>query len=83
MPKAAKAMKPWTPAEIQKLRAIAKSGKSAREASKILRRPHPGLRYKAMVEGIKFFSVAQPAGVQKRLARVRRKAGMNATLRAA
>lgn len=63
--------KPWTPAEIKRLRAIAKSGKSAREASEILHRPHPGLRFKAMVEGIKFFSVRQPAGVQKRIARRR------------
>jgi hypothetical protein len=61
--------KPWTPAEVKKLRSIAKSGMSAREASTILNRPHPGLRYKAMVEGIKFFSVRQPAGVQKRIAR--------------
>jgi hypothetical protein len=36
-----------------------------------------------MVEGIKFFSTPQPAGVQKRLARRRRKFGMRATLRAA
>lgn len=63
--------KPWSAGELTRLRAIAASGKSAREASKILRRPHPGLRFKAMTEGIKFFSVRQPAGVQKRLARRR------------
>lgn len=70
---ASRAMKPWTPKELEKLRAIAASGRSAREASKALRRPHPGLRYKAMVEGIKFFSVRQPAGVQKRIARRERR----------
>ncbi len=64
--------KPWTPKEISRLRAIAKSGKSAREASEILGRPHPGLRFKAMVEGIKFFSVKQPAGVQRRPAQRRK-----------
>lgn len=73
--------KPWRPAEVSRLRKLAAAGKSAREASKILRRPHPGLRYKAMVEGIRFFSTPQPNGVQKRLARVRRKVGMHATLR--
>lgn len=68
------APKPWKPAELARLRAIAASGKSAREASKILRRPHPGLRYKAMVEKIRFFSIAQPKGVQKRIAARERRA---------
>lgn len=66
--------KPWSAGEINRLRKLAASGKSAREASLILRRLHPGLRFKAMREGIHFFSVKQPAGVQKRIARRRRRA---------
>jgi len=65
--------KPWKPAEVARLRKIAASGKSAREASKMLKRPHAGLRFKAMVEGIHFFSTPQPAGVQKRIAARKRR----------
>lgn len=65
--------KPYTPRELARLRKIAASGKSSREASKLMRRPHAGLRFKAMVEKIHFFSVKQPAGVQKRIAARKRR----------
>lgn len=75
--------KPWSKAEVARLRKFAAEGKSAREVSKKLRRPHAGLRYKAMIEKIRFSSTPQPAGVQKRLGRKRRVLGMRATLKRA
>lgn len=59
----------YTEAELSRIRALAKAGWNSRDTAKLVCRPHAGLRYKCMVEGISFTSVRQPAGVQKKLAR--------------
>jgi hypothetical protein len=74
---------PWTPADMKRMRKDASDGRSAREAAKNLGRTPGAVKYKAMVEGVRFHAINQPQGPQKRLARRRRKFGMRATLRAA
>jgi hypothetical protein len=73
----------WTAADLKMMRALAKQRMSARLAAKALGRSTGAVKYKAMVAGIRFRAIEQPAGPQKRLARRRRKFGMQATLRAA
>lgn len=80
---ASKLNKPWSPADLKKMRALAAQGYSAREAAIELGRTTGATKYKAMVEGIRFKAIDQPAGVQKKLARIRRKVGMRATLKRA
>lgn len=60
---------PWTPADLKKLRALARSKLSARMAASQLGRTTGSVKYKAMTEGIRFNFINQPRGVQKRLAR--------------
>lgn len=67
---------PWTSADIKKMRALAKARMSARLAAKELGRSPGAVKYKAMVEGVRFRFIEQPAGVQTRLARRRRRAGV-------
>lgn len=64
----------WTPAENRKLRQLARQGLSGREAGKVLQRTRGAVAYKAMVLGVSFHKINQPKGVQKRLARQRRRA---------
>ena len=59
----------WTAADLKKLRALAKKKMSARLAAQELGRSTGAVKYKAMVEGIRFRFIDQPAGVQKRLAK--------------
>lgn len=66
---------PWTPADLKKMRALAKAKKSARLSAIELGRSPGAVKYKAMVEGIRFRFIDQPAGVQTRLARRKRRAG--------
>jgi hypothetical protein len=56
------------------LRVLAKARKSARLAAIELGRTAGAVKYKAMVEGIRFRFIDQPAGVQTRIARKRRRA---------
>ena len=65
---------PWTPADLKKMRALAKSKLSARLAAKELGRSTGAVKYKAMVEGIRFRFIDQPAGVQLKLARKAKRA---------
>ena len=65
---------PWTPADLKKMRALAKAKKSARLAAMELGRSPGAVKYKAMVEGVRFRFIEQPAGVQTRFARRRRRA---------
>ena len=65
---------PWTSADLKKLRALAKARKSARLAALELGRTAGAVKYKAMVEGVRFRFIDQPAGVQTRLARKMRRA---------
>lgn len=64
---------PWTPADLKKMRALAKKRMSARLAARELGRTTGSVKYKAMVEGIRFQAINQPRGVQKRLAGRRRR----------
>jgi hypothetical protein len=66
---------PWTSADLKKMRALAQARMSARLAAMELGRSPGAVKYKAMVEGIRFRFIDQPAGVQTRLARKRRRAG--------
>ncbi len=65
---------PWTSADLKKLRALAKARKSARLAAIELGRTAGAVKYKAMVEGIRFRFIEQPAGVQTKIARKKRRA---------
>ena len=60
---------PWTSADLKKMRALAKAKKSARLSAIELGRSTGAVKYKAMVEGIRFRFIDQPAGVQTRIAR--------------
>ena len=73
----------WTEHEVARLRKYASDGLSTRQAGEKLGRSTGATKYKAMVEKIEFHYINQPSGVQRRLARKRRKLGMRATLRAA
>jgi hypothetical protein len=64
---------PWTPADLKKLRALARAKLSARLAARQLGRTTGSVKYKAMTEGVRFRFISQPKGVQKRLARRRRR----------
>ena len=64
----------WTPAQLRRMREIARSGKSARYAARVLGSSRGAVAFKAMNEGIRFQSVRQPRGVQKRIHRRRRAA---------
>lgn len=64
---------PWTPADLKKMRILARERMSARLAAKELGRSTGAVKYKAMVEGIRFQHIRQPRGVQKRLARRNRR----------
>jgi hypothetical protein len=75
---------PWTPRDLKRTRSLAAQGYSAREAAAELGRSTGAVKYKAMVEGIRFKAINQPVGPQKRLARLRMKTGrMDVTLRKA
>jgi hypothetical protein len=63
----------WTAKELQRLRQLARQRLSARLAAAELGRTTGAVKYKAMVEGIRFQSIEQPIGVQKRLARRKRR----------
>lgn len=76
-------LRPWTPADLKKLRKLAADGNSARDAAIVLGRTTGATKFKAMVEGIRFHAINQPIGPQKKLARRRVKFGMGATLRKA
>jgi hypothetical protein len=73
---------PWTAADLKKLRAKAKERASARQAAKVLGRTTGAVKFKAMVEGVRFHAIEQPRGVQVKLASRRRRYGMRATLKA-
>lgn len=64
---------PWTPADLKKMRQLARAKLSARLAARELGRSTGAVKYKAMVEGVRFQFINQPKGVQKRLARRRRR----------
>jgi hypothetical protein len=60
---------PWTANDLSKLRKLAAAKLSARAAAEKIGRSTGAVKYKAMVEGIRFSAIEQPRGVQKRLAK--------------
>lgn len=65
--------RPWTPHDLRTMKQKARARASSRQTAKTLRRSQGAVKYKAMVEGIRFHNIEQPRGVQKRLhARKRR-----------
>lgn len=75
--------KPWSKVDVARMRKIAARGQSSTAAARALRRSPGAVRFKAMVEGVRFHAVEQPAGVQRRLGRKRLVLGMRATLKKA
>jgi len=66
-------MKPWTAAELRSMRRCAAKGDSARDFAARIGRTRGAVAFKAMVEGVSFHNVKQPAGVQKRRFAARRR----------
>lgn len=58
---------PWTPADLKKMRQLARAKLSARLAARELGRSTGAVKYKAMVEGVRFHFINQPRNVQKKL----------------
>jgi hypothetical protein len=63
---------PWQAAELKRLRRLARARMSARLAAAELGRTPGAVKFKAMVEGVRFHAIEQPRGVQRRPA-LRRK----------
>lgn len=63
----------WTKTDVKRLRSFARRGVSAREAGQHLGRTRGAVAFKAMVLGVRFRAINQPRGVQKRIARRRRR----------
>ena len=59
-----------TPADLKKMRELAKKKMSARLAAKELGRSTGAVKYKAMVEGIRFRFIDQPAGVSQAVGQI-------------
>lgn len=62
----------WTSRDLVKLRALARAGLSARQAAPKLGRTTGAIKYKAMVERVRFTFVEQPRGVQRAIARAKK-----------
>jgi len=71
---------PWTPAELLSMRRCAAKGDSSTDFADRTGRSVGAVKWKAMVNGVRFRSIAQPKGVQRKLAKLRQKYGMRATL---
>ncbi len=72
----------WTPADLKKMRVLARQRLSARLAAKELGRTPGAVKYKAMVERIAFRAINQKPGTQQRPSQ-RRKLRLIALARAA
>lgn len=66
MPLPKRLMQPWTPKDLKLMRLCARQKLSAKAAAALLGRTRGAVAYKAMVEGVSFRAIAQPAGVQRR-----------------
>lgn len=65
--------RPWTTHDEKRMRRLARQKFSSKEAAINLGRSRGAVAYKAMMLGVHFRSIAQPPGVQQRLARRRRR----------
>lgn len=59
----------WSAADLKKLRTLARARLSARLAAQKLGRTTGAVKYKAMVERVRFTFLRQPRGVQMAIAR--------------
>lgn len=64
--------RPYTKRDLQRMRAHARKGLSAKECAAHLGRTRAGVAFKAMVERVHFRAINQPAGVQRRPAQRRK-----------
>lgn len=65
--------KPWSAHDMKRLRSMAGQRSSARQAAAKLGRSLGGVKYKAMVEGVRFRAINQPVGSQIKALRTRRR----------
>lgn len=64
---------PWTNTEIKRTRSMARRRMSARQAAARLGRSAGAVKYKAMVEGVRFHAIEQPKGAQRKALKTRRR----------
>lgn len=64
---------PWTAREMDRMRRAAKRGDSARVTADALGRSTGAVKWKAMVEGVRFHAINQPRGAQVKATRTRRR----------
>jgi hypothetical protein len=64
---------PWTGTDIKRAREMARRGLSSRQAAAQLGRSTGAVKYKAMVEGIRFHAIEQPRGAQVKAQKTRRR----------
>lgn len=65
--------KPWTRTDLKQARDMARRGMSSRQAARVLGRSTGSVKYKAMVEGVRFHAINQPQGAQIKAVRTRRR----------
>jgi hypothetical protein len=63
--------KPWTAHDLLRMRGFAKERMSTRQAAAKLGRSTGAVKFKAMVEGIRFHAIEQPRGTQRKPAQRR------------
>lgn len=64
---------PWTDADLTRLRGYASEEMSAKQAAQRMGRTTGAVKYKAMMEGIRFQFIKQPRGSQLKAIRTRRR----------
>lgn len=63
----------WTPRDLQRMRALARRGVSAKVAAAELGRSRGAVAFKAMKQGVSFHAINQPRGAQRKALRTRRR----------
>lgn len=65
MPGIRKHNRPWSPTDVSRMRELAKKKLPATAAAPKLGRTVGSVKYKAMIEGIRFRAINQPPGTQR------------------
>lgn len=65
--------RPWLDSEIKRTRAMARRGMSSRQVAARLGRSTGAVKFKAMVEGVRFHAIEQPKGAQVKAIKTRRR----------
>ncbi len=63
----------WTRDDVRRMRQYARQRFSAKECAAAIGRTRGAVAYKAMMLGVHFRAIEQPAGVQQRIVRARRR----------